>query len=478
MNSSTEESNFRKIYKNISCYLPSRFLIIFSAAFIIPLLSNTIDYVQMSIYLIAIQILNLVCTTSSDGIGKIVLRFYEKYKLQNKLDVFFSSVFWLSIIIYLLIWVLYFLGHDFVSEKFSISNNTLMLILLLVIPCGIRQFLYQILRVYHEAFLYTFSIVLYQILFIIFIVTGVKHYSSANAVLISMMLSIFAIDMFILRKVSLPKKLLFHLDKNIVYEILIYSIPLFFTNTCYWAMLHISKFIFQYSHEYSNTAIAGATSTFVNMVIQPLVTVFIFATFPILVKKYELRKKLKSFFTNLVQFYCVIFIPLICTFCFYTKQITNLIFPESYGKIYLLLPFYTITICLHELTKLVNVKYHLKNIIHVELGIACITAILAIALNFYFINLYGLIGAAFAIFLCECILLFLNLLVRSKKLNYISYTKIFKTGVLALGVSVIVFTALSLIFSEHNRYTNLLEILLFVSFTYYICYTFRDKILY
>ena len=151
---SSEDINFIKIVKSISSYLPSRLLIVFSAAYIIPLLSGTIDYVQMSIYMIAIQILNLVCTTSSDGIGKIVLRFYDKYKIMDKLNEFFSSILWLSVIIYLITWIFYFFGHNYITEKLSISNSTLVIILFLVIPCGIRQFLYQILRVYINAALY------------------------------------------------------------------------------------------------------------------------------------------------------------------------------------------------------------------------------------------------------------------------------------------------------------------------------------
>ena len=415
MSSSAVENNFQQSIKNILSYMPSRLLIVFSAVYIIPLLSGTIDYVQMSIYLIAIQMLNLVCTTSSDGIGKIVLRFYEKYKMNDKTNEFFSSIFWLSIIIYSLTWILYIFGHNYITEKFALSNAVLLIVLFLVIPCGIRQFLYQVLRVYREPALYTYSIVFYQITFIILILTVVKQFPYANTVLLAMLVAVTAIDIYIIRKISLPHKFMFYMDKDITKEILTYSIPLFLTNACYWVMLNISKFIFQYAQEYSNTAITGVTSTFSNLVMQPLVTVFIFASFPVLVKKYEMRKNLKQYFTNLIQLFCAAFIPLICAFCFYSKVITNIIFPKTYDQIFILIPFYIIAICLHELTKLVNVKYHLKNIMHIELIIAVLTAIVALILNFYLIKHYGVVGAAVAMFLCEATLLFLNLFIKSKQ---------------------------------------------------------------
>ena len=432
----------------------------------------------MSIYLVSIQVLNLVCTTSSDGIGKVVLRFFEKYKLQNKLEDFFSSILWLSAIIYILIWGFYIFSHDYIYQKFAINNLTFIIILLLVIPCGIRQFLYQILRVYNKVSLYTFSIILYQITFIIFIITLVKKFPNANTVLLAMTLAIVFIDFYIIKKISIPFNIKLYIDRNIISEILRYTIPLFFTNACYWVLLNISKFIFQYMQEYDNTAISGATASFANLVLQPLATVFIFSSFPVIVKKYELRKKLRIYYTNLVQLYCAVFIPLICGCCFYTHSITHYIFPNTYSSVYLILPFYIISICLHELTKLVNVKYHLKNIMHIESIVAFITAITAIVLNLYMIRICGLIGAAMATCICELMLLLLNLLIKSKKLNYVSYYKIFKTSAYALFASFIIFNVLSLIFTHKNTYSGMLEIFLFFLLSYYLCYTFRQKILY
>ena len=85
--------NYSSIIKDLLNYLPSRGLIILNFIVLIPLFTQVLDKKQMSIYLIAIQILNLILTCSFDWISKSVLRFYEKYKIQDKLDEFLSSVF-------------------------------------------------------------------------------------------------------------------------------------------------------------------------------------------------------------------------------------------------------------------------------------------------------------------------------------------------------------------------------------------------
>ena len=55
---------------------------------------------------------------------------------------------------------------DLLTSKLAFSQFIFTLTILLVIPCGIRQALYQILRAKNRYMLYTGSIILYQLLFI------------------------------------------------------------------------------------------------------------------------------------------------------------------------------------------------------------------------------------------------------------------------------------------------------------------------
>ena len=121
------ERNYLRIVKNIMNYLPSRILILLNSIIIIPIFAHTLDAKQMSIFLLAIQVLNIILTCSFDWISKAVLRFHEKYSQQNKLDCFISNIFCISIISYFLILISYFLFKDFILTKYDIDNLTFLL---------------------------------------------------------------------------------------------------------------------------------------------------------------------------------------------------------------------------------------------------------------------------------------------------------------------------------------------------------------
>ena len=222
--------NYSLILKNVFEYLPSRVLIILNSIIIIPVFAHILDTKQMSIFLIAVQILNIMLTCTFDWITKAVLRFHEKYRFKGRLDTLFSTVFWISIIAYALIFLAYFLFKDIVLNKFAINNLTFLLTIFLVIPCSIRQFLYQILR--NQSKLYTFSILFYQLGFIALFLTIYQLLPNAGAILIAMNIAIFAIDFYILRSLKFDFKPRFSLDKSIALEVLKYALPLIFTNTC------------------------------------------------------------------------------------------------------------------------------------------------------------------------------------------------------------------------------------------------------
>ncbi len=473
------KKNYYLIFNNIMTYLPSRILIILNSVIIIPLFAYFLSEKQISIYLIALQALNLMCTCSFDWITKAVLRFYEKYNIKNSLNVFFSSIFWLSAVVYILILISYFTFKDFILEKFAVDNISFLFTILLVLPCGIRQFLYQILRARNQAKLYTLSILLYQLGFIVLFFAITKIIPNAHAVLFAMMVSIVAIDIYIIRSIYLNYKIENKINKTILYEVLKYALPLIITNTAYWAILNYSKLIFQNMQEYLNTAITGISWMLSGNIIQPLVTVFTFASFPVIIKKFELNRLYKTYFTNILQLYCFLLLPIVSIFCYFSKEIVYLILPENYKMAAIMLPFFAFAIFLHEFMKLINFKYHLKNRTYIEMLFGIIIACAAYFLNIKMINSFSLLGAAMTLFLSEVILIIVNLFVKFRSFDYLNYTKILKTFLLIAFTGIVVFGLVQLIFipAPPNKYIYIIKMIAYISCYYGICYRFKDKIL-
>lgn len=463
--------NYSLIVRNILNYLPSRILIILNSIIIIPIFAHILDTKQMSIFLIATQMLNIMLTCTFDWITKAVLRFHEKYRFQGMVDALFSSIFWISIIAYILIFLSYFLFKDFISAKFAIDNITFLLTIFLVIPCSIRQFLYQILRIRNQAKLYTLSILLYQFGFIALFLCIYKLIPNADAILIAMNIAIFAIDIYIIKSIKFNYKLGIFIDKSIAIEVLKYALPLVFTNSCYWYVLNISKFFFQNTHDYLNTAIVGTAWILANS-ITPFMTVFMFATFPIIVKRFELRKRFKLYFTNMLQLYCFIFIPIVSIFCFYSKELTEIILPQKYSSVAYILPFFALSVFLHELMKLINIKYHLKIKTHIEMMIAGCIALSAYFLNIGLIGKFAVIGAGLALFITELVLILTNMFTGAKNLDYMNIKSISKTFICVSILGFLSFLALN-----ELHYNSIIKVGLYICIYGSLCLIFRKRIL-
>ena len=155
--------NYKIVLASFLSYLPSRILVILNSLIIVPILAYFLSTNEMSVFQICIGILNFVCTCSTDWIAKSVLRFFRKYKQDNRLNEFYSNIAMIEFIAILGIFISYFIFKNIVCTKFLISNQLFFLTLVLVIPCGIRQFLYQLLRILKMPYLYAISIVAYQL---------------------------------------------------------------------------------------------------------------------------------------------------------------------------------------------------------------------------------------------------------------------------------------------------------------------------
>lgn len=469
--------SYNNICKTFFSYLPSRLLVVLNALIIVPVFAHLMSTKEIGIFQLAIGILNLVCTCSTDWIAKSALRFYEKYRLCNRLNDFFSNTFFIFLIVYFVIIVGYFLFANILAVKFLITKSVLAITLLMVIPVGFRQFLYQMLRIFNRPFLYTFSIILYQIslLALFLILTGVIP--NVFAVLVSMAISLIIIDIYILREINLQVKITFGFDKYILFESLQYALPQIITNSSIWAILHINKYIFQYKKFFEDTATAGISYLLVTSILTPLFSTFLFAIFPSIIKAYERKNSIKPLVTNTIRLYCIFFVPVAALFCYYSNEIAKLAFGNKYPAAYIMIAFLAVVFFLHELMKLLNVKYHLKNKTYIEMTISLFDGGICILLNLILIPQFHILGAALAMFLSVMFLFVFNLGVQFKDMDYISFKRCAKTLLLALCISIVSFLIVQLIAVPNVAYFCILKFVLFLFCSYLLSFIFVKRLL-
>ncbi len=474
----TLNKNFNTIMTSFLSYLPSRLLVVLNALIIVPIFAHLMSEKEIGIFQLAIGVLNLVCTCSTDWIAKSALRFYEKYCSCNKLDEFFSNIIWLTLFVYILVFLCFLFFADFITEKFFISKSVLLLTFFIVIPTGIRQFLYQILRVLNRPFLYSFSIIIYQMSLLSLYLVFTGFMPNVFAVLSAMAIAMLIIDIFMLKQVNLRINSLCGLHFDMLVESLKYALPQIVTNFSIWIIFNINKYVFQYNQYFSDTAATGVAWLLTTSILTPVLSTFSFAVFPFIVKKYENRNKIRPYMTTSIRLYCTVFIPVIGLFCYYSKIIAALAFKGKYGESFILLSFFAVCLFLHELIKLFNIKYHLKNKTYIEMAVGMFVGLICLNLNIAFINKFHLVGAGVAMLISMLLLFTLNLAVQFKSMNYINYFAVIKTVMFA-----ILFTAVSYLFVEllfmplSFIYNDIVKLIFYIFICYVLSAVFVRKLL-
>lgn len=470
--------SYKIVLASFLSYLPSRILVILNSLIIVPILAYFLTSSEMSIFQISIGILNFVCTCSTDWIAKSVLRFYRRYHNENRLNEFYSNIAMLEFITILGVFASYFIFKDFVSTKFLLSNKIFFLTLVLVIPCGIRQFLYQLLRILKMPYWYAISIIVYQLSLLGLFFTFSNLIPKSSAILVAMTFAVALIDIILLYKLNLRYKLSIKIDKNIAKNVLIYAIPLVFTNICIWLILHLGKFILQFNKEILNTAIVGTAWFFTTNALTPLFSLLLFAIFPLIIKRFEKKYRLKEFMTSALRLYIAMFLPFVCVFCFYSFDIAKLAFRQEYYYLGLLFPFCAVTIFVHEFMKLMNMKYHLKNRTYVETAISGLVAIVCIVLNFVLIRYFSILGVGIAMLASILLLFTLNSFVNFKHLNFTAPTKVFKTLGTSMLISILAFAIVFLFtYKFNNNYVIVAKIIAFCLLYFALTLKFKKLVL-
>lgn len=471
--------NYTIIWNEFLKYLPSRLFITMNSLVIIPFLAYIMTSKEMSVFQICIGILNFLCTCSMDWISKSTLRFWIKYKENNKLESFYSAIVLTAVVSYLFIILIYTLFGSIICNEFAIGKEMLLLTLFLIIPCAIRQFLYQILRIINKPFLYTFSILIYQFLMLGLFLLLSGYMQNVYSILVAMALAIFIIDFYIIKQINLSQKITLFGDNKILQESLLYSIPTVFTNVSIWGVFHVNKFVFQHNKDFLNTATSGVACFFVSGILASIFSTFLFSVFPLIIKQYERKREIKSFVTATVQLYCAIFIPIVSIFCFYPKILSEIFLSEKYIQAQILLPFFATATFLHELLKLINIKYHLKNRTYVEMIVAVAVGIISLTLNILLVPVFKLWAVGIILLSSIVLLIAFNSLTKIAAIEYINPIKIAKTALYSISLSFVSYFFLELCFKNivQIHYFQLGHIILFLILYYTIAINFKSKIL-
>lgn len=456
-------------------YLPSRFYVLTNMFFIIPIFSKILTVKEMGTFQIAISILNLSCTIFFDWIAKSVLRFYEQYKQQDKIDQLISNVFIIYITNYIFLLTIYLLFKDKICQTLYIDTTTLLCVIILVFPCLMRQLLYQFLRLQNRPILYTLSIICYQIILVVTTVVCISNgINNVTSILISMAITIACLDFYIIKKLKISIISVSRVNTTIIKNCLKYGLPLVCTNFCIWGIYHYNKYYFQTIKDFNATGELALASYITTGILTAIFSTLLFATMPRIIKRYANGHSISQFITEVLKLYMAYFVPLTLIFWLFPQEITNIFTNNQYLHTEKLLPCFALCMFMHELGKIINVKYHLKNKTHIETIISFASLMLCVVLNQILIIKFGTTGAAIATMLGFIFWVTINASINFKDLKYIEYKSSFSTLAKCIAISILSYFLVKPInlFCQSNI-VHITQIIAFI--TIYYVFVFRKK---
>lgn len=461
-------------------YLPSRFYVITNILFILPLFSKTLSVNEMGIFQIGISLLNLICTIFFDWVSKSVLRFYNESKLKNELKTFFSNIFILFIINYLILLILYILFQEQLCKILHTNNVTIISIMILVIPCIIRQFLYQMLRLLNKTILYTVSIIVYQILLVAITLILIQNkIHNVTAIFTAMAIAITIIDILIVKYISSKVNFCITNYKNqFVLKFLKYGIPLVCTNFFIWSLLNYNKYYFRIAGDFNATGELALAAFITGSILTAIFSTLLFAIFPRIIKRYATKRPIKPILTDTIKLYFVYFLPITMLFCLFPQSILNIFSNNQYSTTVYVLPIFAIVIFIHELGKIINIKYHLLNKNYIDTIVAGFSGITCVIINGFLAQRYGIVGSAIAMLIGFLLWIIINANITSPKMSYINWHKAFKTILLCIIVCFIAyFIAIQLTQQNSSIFSQSLQLIIDLIICYLLLFQFRKIIL-
>lgn len=460
-------------------YLPSRFYVISNILLILPFFSKMLSVKEMGIFQIGISMLNLVCTIFFDWISKIVLRYYDENKLKNELNEFFTNILILFIFNYILLIIIYFLFGETLCNSLHTDKLTILSVMIVVIPCLVRQFLYQMLRLLNRTVLYTTSIVVYQILLISITMLLINYGSNkVTAIFFAMAIAITIIDVYIIKCIS--KKISFRLSKyknELINKFLKYGIPLVCTNFFIWNIINYNKYFYRSAGDFNATGEIALAAFLTTSILSSIFSTLLFAIFPRIVKRYATKRNIKPFLTDTVKIYIVYFLPLTMIFCLFPKNILDIFSNNQYTATLYVLPFFAISIFLHELGKIINIKYHLANKNYIDTLIALISGAICIILTGIFNKYLGIIGTASAMLIGFILWITINSIIKCNNERYINWPNVFKTLICSIIICIAAYFIVINFTTSNNGIQQVIQMLAYMALCYFILFEFKKFIL-
>ncbi len=432
----------KRTFKDSLTYLPTRVVPAVIGILLIRVLTTALSPDEYGHYQIALSTFGLIRVFSTVWLSTSVTRFFLSYKKSQRENVFYSTLFIISIISAISVSIIAILINFFFFK--SRLSDALFSLINLAIAASIFNSFFEIFVIIFRAGLeskkYSFFWILFSIgkpligVGLIFIF-GFK----GDGIFWGFLIIPLLLNLLILFKIDFYNKFkTAYFSKSLLHQFFKYGIPITFSFLAFWILSLSDRYLIQIFADSTQVGLYSVGYAISEKTLNFLYTVLMLAAFPIIIDNWENYGKAKTqqLITEISRYFLIICTPIMIILVCVPEHVLFIFSSDKFIKGASVLPFIAIGVFFNGLNQYVLKGFELTKKSYKIAKLAALAGISNIGLNIILIPKYGFLGAGISAMTSYVIYFLLaNYFVKVEMAWKPPYKSIFKIGAACLVLS-------------------------------------------
>lgn len=381
-------------------YFAGRVFLMVAGLISFPILTRIFSVSDYGVLGLITTTISIVVAVTKIGFPSAITRFYQEYKFKNKLNEYYSTIFYSAFIVALVVTVFFMVFFRFIPSRFIDGNYVAIFSLaaILILTKSVSDILTSFLRAEQKTKLYNLVLILRRyislalgVFFVFFFFKGLYGFYVGQIVASVILLSIL---LFISRekiKIGIP-----YISLSGLKEFVKLGFPLIWAELGHLILSYADRYLIQLYLGSISLGLYTAGYNLTTHVTQAIIYPINYAMAPIymdiLVNKGELQTK--RFLTKLFTYFMLIMLPCVFGFIAVSKNLIGFLASEKYADAYPIIPYVIVGQAVYACTIILNSGLFIGKKTHIMTWVMLITCLLNVGLNVIMIPVYGILGAA------------------------------------------------------------------------------------
>ncbi|MEM4217283.1 MAG: oligosaccharide flippase family protein [Candidatus Methanomethylicaceae archaeon] len=408
-------SPFVQIGKDILFYVPARVIPVITSLLSIAAYTRLLDPKEYGWLSLTMATVSFVNSFAFGWLGYVIWRYFEKYKKEQNLQKFLSTVGTVSAILFLIVTPLWYLVTLFFSPYLDAYFVYLLRLGILVLGAQVgANLILTVLQVQGQSLKYSLYTAIHTLGTLSLAVSLIYFLSwGVEAILLSSVIFMGGIVGLELHQFYKRWRISpFYFSSSLFRKFSSFGLPQIGISVGALILSIFDRYMIEVLRSTEEVGIYSAGYTIADMCIQIPLSIMMLASLPIIVQTYENRgeEETRVLFKSLFSLYLIILVPAVFGIVALSQNIVEVLLGQSFGSASAILPWVAGGSFFFGFSQYSNTPFQLKEKPNQLLYLIIMAAILNIVLNFLLIPPLGILGAAYATFLAYLIYLIVSYL--------------------------------------------------------------------